>query len=549
MNKTNNQTIPVRNIWDYWPTPEHVPRETQKTVLNWLAELPADKKYIFCQIPVGGGKSHIGLTYAGYLGHGNLGSSYILTPQRILQRQYEDTFKQNLVSVYGKSNYMCNTKIGLDCDVGNDIKPKCTNCPAKAAFGKIPSTPHVVLNYKLAMLYSELFPYEMDDFPVKDLMIFDECHTLENHLVNHRAVRISERKCDRIKIKYRKPKNLKEAQDWLREKYLPALNELYSELAKSVKEIDNKYEFSQGSLLPSEFKTKKEYKETERHRKLVLSIVNLDYESLDKHYVIVNENKNFQFKEIYGANLFRNILESKANRFLFMSSTILNFDAFASDLGIPTEQIAKISLRSEFDEDNRPIYFMPTAKMAYGWDKPEKTESRQKMANKVIDLCQIHAEDSGIVHTGSFKIAKWLIGEIKDKIPHRIITHGNDDSAPRDECIQEFTENEGKEPLILISPSITEGLDLTDNTGRFAMFVKVPYPSLADEWVKKRLDLSDEWYQRQAFTSIIQGSGRIVRSDTDWGNTYILDESFNYLWFKFKRLTPEWWKDALVKVK
>jgi len=535
-----------KNIWDHWAMPGYEPRESQVTTLDWMAELPAKKRFILLQIPVGGGKSPIAVSYASFLGRGFLGSSYILTPQRILQKQYEESFgSQNLESVYGKANYMCHTKPGLDCDIGNDIKPQCPDCPAKAAFAAIKHTPHVVLNYKLALLYSELFPGESTEFPVKDLMVFDECHTLEDKLVDHRAVEITRKRCDELKLRYFKPRDLKEAHEWILDEYLEAITELFLELEKSVKAIDQKYEFSVGGLLPSELNTKRKYKKIGRHRDLVKSLAQKDLETLEQGYVIMSDDDRFKFKEIYGANLFRHILEPKANRFLFMSSTILNFKEFASDMGLPEDEVAVMSLPSEFDKDTRPVYFHPTSKMSFGWNKPERQALRTKMSNKVIDLLNNkHGPDSGVIHTGSFPHAKWLISQLQGNISHRIITHSKDDNSSRDDSIKEFTANQGKHPMVLISPSATEGLDLVKDTARFAIFLKVPYPYLGDAWVKRRKDLSNEWYQRQAMIAIIQGGGRIVRGKDDWGVTYILDESFNYLWSQFKRLTPDWWKEA-----
>jgi Rad3-related DNA helicase len=443
---------------------------------------------------------------------------------------------------------MCHTKQGLDCDIGNDIKPTCTDCPAKAAFLNIKHTPHVVLNYKLALLYSELFPDDISEFPTKDLMVFDECHTLEGHLVNHRAVTIGKKRCELFKLKFFKPRSLQEAHEWLKEDYLPAATDYYLELDKQVKIIDSQYEFG-GTHLASELRTKKDHKALGRHLTLVRSVAKKKFDFLEDHYVLATKkDAYFEFKEIYGAGLFYHILEPKANRFLFMSSTILNFEEYANDLGIPPEETAIIDLPSEFDKGNRPVYYMPTAKMSFGWDKkePAKAELRDKMSKQVVTLLDGFNPESGVIHTGSFPIAKWLIGEIENNISQQIITHTQDDPRARDDCIAEFTENEGKVPMVLISPSVTEGLDLVGDTARFALFVKVPFPYLGDEWVRRRLDLSQEWYDRQAMISMIQGSGRIVRSHDDWGNTYILDAAFGYLWEKFKTRAPRWWKDAYV---
>jgi Rad3-related DNA helicase len=98
----------------------------------------------------------------------------------------------------------------------------------------------------------------------------------------------------------------------------------------------------------------------------------------------------------------------------------------------------------------------------------------------------------------------------------------------------------------LVSPSITEGLDLKHELGRFAIFVKVPFPALGDAWIKRRMQLSDEWYKRQTLKEMIQGSGRICRDHSDWGITYILDESFTFLFEKTKdTMIPQWWLSSL----
>ena len=525
------------------------PRPSQVKFLDWAAGLPSNIKYVMCEMPVGGGKSPIALTYASFLGNGPIGSSYILTPQRILQKQYEDSFDSAIIhSMYGKANYFCTEKVGLDCDIGWDIKPKCENCPARNAFARIRNTPHVVLNYKLALLYSELFYDNDDDFPKRDLMVFDECHTLESQLVNHRVVTISKFRCDNIKVKWQRPKDIVAAQEWLKKEYYTAVNSACVELDKTCKVIDEKFSYG-GALLPSEVKTKREYKALTRHRDLVKTLISINSDALNDNYVLILDKEFFEFKEIYGRNLFKNILQPKANKFLFMSSTILNKDAFCSDLGIPPEETAILTLDSEFDRDHRPVYYMPTAKMSYGWDKEDKRASRNKMASKVIKLCNIHEDDSGVIHTGNFQIAKWLLSELQGKVKHRLLTHDADSGFSRDEVVDDFVTNAGQYPMILISPSVTEGLDLKDDLARFAIFAKVPYPFLGDAWVKRRMELSDEWYQRQAMINIIQGGGRVVRTPDDWGNTYILDESFNFLWYKFNHKVPMWWKDAYSVIK
>src|SRR5271157_200286 len=99
----------------YWPF-ESPPRANQIKALEWLEK--QDARYLILESPVGSGKSNIGIAYQQFLTQQSLndgslyrdenlgasGKSYILTPQRILQAQYEESFKDiekvNLASFY-----------------------------------------------------------------------------------------------------------------------------------------------------------------------------------------------------------------------------------------------------------------------------------------------------------------------------------------------------------------------------------------------------------------------------------------------------------------
>ena len=58
------------------------------------------------------------------------------------------------------------------------------------------------------------------------------------------------------------------------------------------------------------------------------------------------------------------------------------------------------------------------------------------------------------------------------------------------------------------------------------------------------MEMSTAWYQRRTLIGVIQGGGRVVRSETDTGNVYILDGSFGYLKSQTEHMIPDWWKKA-----
>jgi ATP-dependent DNA helicase DinG len=154
----------------------------------------------------------------------------------------------------------------------------------------------------------------------------------------------------------------------------------------------------------------------------------------------------------------------------------------------------------------------------------------------------MHGEESGIIHTANFQIAKWLVEELEFSVPQQVLHHNPDSGDDRNAIINQYTTT--PKPTVLISPSVTEGLDLYDDLARFAIIVKVPFGFLGDQWIKKRLEMSNSWYQRRALIDIIQGGGRIVRSKEDNGNVYILDESWRYLYSQTGHMVPDWWKES-----
>ena len=534
----------MKKILDFWPMPKFKPRKSQEEALKWIEGLPPEKKYILCEIPVGGGKSPLALNFSAWIAQ-SLGDSFILTTQKILQKQYEDSFDKHLLkSVYGKSNYNCESK-QTNCDIGNDLKPSCDNCPSRSALVQGNKSPNMILNYTLALLY---FKYLGEDsLRPRDVMVFDECHTLEHHLTEFQAVTVSERRCIKLQIKFKHCKDIYSALDWINDTVFPAVEVLCKRLSDEVRNISDKYEINNVPLSLNDKHLIKENKSWDDFRGNMLMLLGINKKEVSEQYVLVNDSKSLKFKELYGSRTFQNLIEPMANKFLFMSSTILDKDEFCRDLGINIEEAAFISLPSEFPEENRPVIYSPVVKMNYGWDGKARHKDRLDMVEKIMLCCEQHPEDNGIIHTGSFKIAEWLTESLDGLIPHRILHHNPGNDLKRDDVIGEFMESDTT-PKILISPSITEGLDLKDDKGRFAIFAKVPYPFLGDQWIKKRMNISNSWYQRQAFISIIQGGGRIVRTEEDWGYVYILDESFGYLKYQMNNKIPPWWSDAFIQM-
>jgi Rad3-related DNA helicase len=74
----------------------------------------------------------------------------------------------------------------------------------------------------------------------------------------------------------------------------------------------------------------------------------------------------------------------------------------------------------------------------------------------------------------------------------------------------------------------------------------MPYANISDKWIKTRMNLDVTWYNNFTAESLIQMTGRSIRSKTDFATTYILDEDFLRFAETNYYILPNWWKDAVV---
>lgn len=538
-----------KSITSYWPMSTPM-RKSQQIVLDWIEKQPSHIKYFIAEMPVGSGKSPVGINFSSYFsalaGTSPAGNGIVFTPQKILQKQYETTFNNQVAGLYGKNNYTCMLK-NTSCDIGTLVKPECPDCPHAKALEKADACGNAVLSYRLGLLHALL---KSRLIRKKKIFILDECHTLENHLTEFSSINISERTCKKYNVLFRKPKTIYDALSFLETDYLPALNAWIELMRPAIERTISIAEYRPDSLSKSDMESILEFEEVIKSSELIINLLaQSENKDITKEYALITEKAYFKFKELFGRRVFSKLLDEKAEKMLFMSSTILDHKAFCADLGIDVANAAFISVDSEFSNEHRPVFFMPRAKMTFGWDLPERKSDREKMISAIkMLLTENHCDDNGIIHTGSFQIANWLVKELANIDTHIIYHHGEEGEETRDVVIDKFQNDETDKPKVLISPSITEGLDLVGDKGRFAIFAKVPYLQLGDSWVKGRLNLSQEWYNRQAMIAIIQGAGRVVRGPDDWGYTYILDESFELLYSKMENKIPKWWKDAYEKV-
>jgi Rad3-related DNA helicase len=105
-----------------------------------------------------------------------------------------------------------------------------------------------------------------------------------------------------------------------------------------------------------------------------------------------------------------------------------------------------------------------------------------------------------------------------------------------------------EEPTVIVSPSMDTGVSFDNDSARFQIIAKVPYPSLASQKNKLRQKNNPDWYSWKTVSGIVQMSGRPVRSNLDYADTIILDGSFGDVIKHSSSFIPDWIQRAIKRI-
>lgn len=243
------------------------------------------------------------------------------------------------------------------------------------------------------------------------------------------------------------------------------------------------------------------------------------------------------FKPIFVHSQAGDLLWKHGERFLLMSATMLSGEQVAAELGIPEGVWHMVNMPSSFPKENRPIFVAPKADMT----NKLKDQERPKLAKGIDEILERYPNDRVLIHTVSYDLARYIMQTSRNT--DRMMTYIS--SKERDDMLEHFRQTPG---AVMVAPSFDRGVDLRDDDCRVVIVAKVPYPYLGDKQISARIYSpgGNEWYHMQTIRSIIQMTGRGVRHEKDWADTFIVDEQFLNLWRKRRHWFPNWWKEAIV---
>lgn len=214
------------------------------------------------------------------------------------------------------------------------------------------------------------------------------------------------------------------------------------------------------------------------------------------------------------------------------SATCGDMDSFVDNIGFKhlfNPKYKFIDIDSTFDFSTSPIYICNDYKLNFN----NKQKNLPILANFVNKIVNLYINKNGIIHTGSYDIAKKLYDLVDDNVRSRILIYK--DSETKKQCIEKINNNSN---YILIGPSLNEGIDLPFDLCRFIITLKIPYLSMGDKYVNKKMRMFKKWYSSVAMNNLIQGIGRGNRAYNDQCDCWIIDGCFKRLYSLSKKQVP-----------
>lgn len=542
----------MSNLIDNFPE-GFKPSDNQVLLLTRIQKAFESKKVVICCAPTGSGKSFISKTigesskkasaeyielvnsykafrqdYAGEFtyeaemnelpAHG----TFVLTITKSLQDQYVDLFEDTNV-LKGKSNYICDVDNNFDVETAPCVfiprlREECwkdNRCPYYNSRNSTLVSQFATLNYSMFMALP-------DHVKKREYLVCDEASELDEELIKKFSSELYYSKLDFYGIKYTPlvVDDYNKTRTWI--------EEVDASVQDKINQMLDTFSNKQNKMTPAD-KTKLSFlKNLHISLSTSLSLWNTC------EFVIDRDTGRVLITPLRANNLAKYIF-NYGDKILLMSATIIDHKNFAQQLGITDYEYIEVG--SEFDPKRSPIYVSGKYKINY----QNMNKVMPLICEQIKEIVKQHKEDKGIIHTHSFNITS-IIQKKLEKTSDRYLFR--DEETTNEEILNYHKESD--EPTVLVSPSLSYGVDLKDDLARFQVICKLPYLPLSSKRIKRLFEIDKDWYEDKMLNTLVQASGRATRSLKDHSITYILDGNVINVLKRAKSKLPKHFLDRVM---
>jgi hypothetical protein len=227
------------------------------------------------------------------------------------------------------------------------------------------------------------------------------------------------------------------------------------------------------------------------------------------------------------------------NRIVLLSATVSQIDI--ADLGISKGvRVLQIEAPSPIPIERRPIVKDYVGKLNY----MNQALLTPKLADRIEKYRLRFKHTKGLVH-----VSYSLAAELRKYLGDNDNYYFHDSSAESRRGMFKAWKSSKKRGIVFIASGYNEGINLKGSDYGWQCIGKIMYLSLADLAVKKKSELTPQWYIWNTLKSVMQAAGRICRGPKDKGVTIVLDGQFDGLIEEADKynLVPKWFKESIVE--
>ena len=452
---------------------------------------------------------------------------WIVTLNKLLQDQYRRDFDQYVFDFRGQDNYRCyyEDKSCAQATCGRISAPKGKEpvppkyCSKACEYDEVKDealrAPILLLNVAKALNMIKMGI-------VPDFMIFDEGHGVESALDNESSVSLDPTTMSRLQLRF--------------EDFFTNLSDM-GKIKVGLEKLESKCRIictDEENNSPATRNIKR-FREAERLVNKCGQILADMAEGIE--YVSCSRDK-IDLRPLQINKIFQRTFEFPV---LFLSATLLSKKGFSSMTGIKEAELGWFACESPFPVENRHIYqFWRMG--AQGLNFNNESVEMPNLLLRISEVLNKHPNERGIIHTHTYRYATEIYQRLYAKYGSRLLFPKN--APEQKEMLEKHARSKN---TVLISPSMTEGVDLKDELCRFVVLCKVPYLPMNDPVVMARKDANPEWYAYRSAMTIVQAPGRGVRSETDHAATYLVDPGFMRFMNMNSHHFPGWFTKSLIK--
>lgn len=480
---------------------------------------------------------HFGVEISGL----NTGDSFYTTPQKSLRNQLaeDDDLRQYVSMLKSRRDYTCG-ETGQNCNecsIKSDPDHSCRQmggCTYWNAKMNAVGDDQAVITFAM-LIVDNYLPEEDEHGPLsfgdRDLVTVDEGHNSEGQS----ASMFAGFNLSPWELPNEVYGDAGQQVDWGAERY-EDVEDIVNEIRRRARQFVDRFEDieqREAEVSQCEDKLRKmRYCEQTFHQGRGW-VVNIDEVGVPGSN---GKTKKIQLKPVRVDDFLSDFVWSRGRRRLITSATIPfrgNTSHWADRIGLDGE-VKFISKRTPFKESHRLIH---KNTMVGPMDSNNEDDNWPDAMDQIRKIASHHDGEKGLIHSVSYPRAE-RVGKHLDNV----VVHESDMDQQTAMNLWQNGEDD-----ILVSPTMTEGVDLHDDLCRWQVLLKAPFAYYGDNRVSYLLNEENEWqwYYETTAIDIIQAVGRAVRGPEpeEAASFYVIDSKFEDVMNRTN--PPQYFLDAI----